>query len=61
MKRYKVRKTIWRFLRHIQFINEVSDLLHILLGCNSGLQNLIKNVLSIHYTGIKQLGTIHFR
>ena len=44
MKRYKVRKNIWRFLRHIQFINEVSDLLHILLGCNSGLQNLIKNM-----------------
>ena len=43
MKRYKVRKNIWRFL-HIQFINEVSDLLQILLGCNSGLQNLIKNM-----------------
>ena len=45
MKRYKVRKNIWRFLRHIQFISEVSDLLHILLGCNSGLQNLIKTCI----------------
>ena len=32
------------FLRHIQFINDVSDVLHLSSGCNSGLQNLIKNI-----------------
>ena len=27
------------FLRHITFINDVSDVLHLSSGCNSGLQN----------------------
>ena len=43
------------FLRLIQFINEVSDVLH-LTGYNSALQTLLKTyVLSINHAGIKQL------
>ena len=29
-------------------INDVSDVLHLSLGCNSGLQNLIKNICIIN-------------
>ena len=39
LKRYKVRKKYANISRHIQFINDVSDVLHLSSGCNSGLQN----------------------
>ena len=32
------------FKRHIQFINDISDGLHLSSGFNSGSQNLIKNL-----------------
>ena len=49
-KRYKVRKKYGNFLRHIQIINNVSDVLHLFSGYNSALQSLIKKerVLSIN-------------
>ena len=39
IKRYKARKKYANILQHIQFINDVSDVLHLSSGCNSGLQN----------------------
>ena len=40
-------------------INDVSDVLHLSSGYNSGLQNLIKTyVLSVHHTGIKQYNIV---
>ena len=36
------------FLRHIQFINEISDLLNISSAYNSGLQNFIENICIIN-------------
>ena len=39
IKRYKVKKKYANILRHIQFINDVSDVLQLSSGCNSGLQN----------------------
>ena len=35
---YKVRKKYVNILRHIQFINDVSDVLHLSSDYNSGLQ-----------------------
>ena len=41
-ERYKVRKKYANFLRHIQIINDVSDVLHLFSGYKSALQSLIK-------------------
>ena len=43
------------FLRHIQFINDISDVLHVSSSYNSDLQNLIKNVLSVYPYGNKTI------
>ena len=46
---------IWKY----GVINDVSDVLHLSSGYNSGLQNLIKTyVLSVHHTGIKQYNIV---
>ena len=46
---------IWKY----GVINDVSDVLHLSSGYNSGLQNLIKTyVLSMHHTGIKQYNIV---
>ena len=46
---------IWKYGN----INDVSDVLHLSSGYNSGLQILIKTyVLSMHHTGIKQYNIV---
>ena len=57
-KNMPIYYVISNLLRHIQFINDVSDVFHLSSGYNSGLQNLIKNVCIINTPDVNETITI---